>query len=284
MIHLQLQSFTDVRNQLTAMIVNAPPVRTERWQGRDVSKDPAATTYELRNVTFEVPLQYIKDLDHWRRDCAPNLPWADDHFKERVGGEPLNPGVEWANWPWAQSADKFRSQDQFNHTYMERLWPKWARIADVLPMTLGTRKQPHRSTWVEPHKGHGWRYGDLEDLIQLLAKEPFTRQAYIPLFFPEDTGIGDGGRKVCTLGYQILVRTNEAGVHEAHIWYPLRSCDLIRHWSDDCYLAVRLLLWIIEQCAERSDFWKQVHPGSYAMHMTSLHIFENDKRAILERT
>ena len=263
------------------MIVNAPPVRTERWQGRDVSKDPAATTYELRNVTFEVPLQYIKDLDHWRKDTGANIPWADDHFQERVGGEPLNPGVQWANWPWASSADRFRTQDQFNHTYMERLWPKWANKDVDLAYRHGIRRQPDRKKWVSSHRGLRHDYGDLQDLVTLLAKEPYTRQAFIPLFFPEDTGIGDGGRKVCTLGYQILVRTNEAGVHEAHIWYPLRSCDLIRHWSDDCYLAVRLLLWIIDRCAQISDFWKNVHPGSYAMHMTSLHIFENDRRGLL---
>lgn len=281
MLNIQLPNFPAVRHALTQAIIQAPKVRTERWQGKDVSKDPAATTYELRNVCFEVPLLGVMDLNHWRMDCAPNLPWADDHFAERVGGEPLNPGAEWANWPWAGSADKFRTDEIFNHTYMERLWPKWARtpIAD-LSYTNGTRRQPDRKRWVEPHKGHAWRYGDLEDLIQLLVKEPYTRQAYIPLFFPEDTGIGDGGRKVCTLGYQVMVR-KEGDVNYAHIWYPLRSCDLVRHFPDDCYLAVRLLIWIIEKCRQRDkDFWSNVWPGTYAMHMTSLHIFENDRRAL----
>jgi thymidylate synthase len=143
---------------------------------------------------------------------------------------------------------------------MERLWPKYAR-------------SPARAANSIPRRGIAWEYGDLGDLVKMLATEPGTRQAWIPLFFPEDTGVGDGGRKPCTLGYQVIVRDGRA-----HIWYPLRSCDLIRHFRDDCYLAIRLLLWIIEQCREISPAWEVVQPGSYAMHMTSLHVFENDRR------
>jgi hypothetical protein len=62
----------------------------------------------------------------------------------------------------------------------------------------------------------------------------------------------------------------------ASIWYPLRSCDLRRHYSDDAYLAVRMLLWVIDRCRERSEYWNVVKPGFLAMHMTSLHCFEND--------
>jgi len=262
-------------------MMTAPAVRTERWQGIDVSKNPAATTYELFNVNFEVPLNQIEILDHWREDIGPNLPWADDHFLERVGGEPINPGEQYKNWPWAGSGERFRT-GRFNHNYMERLWPKFARRTEdgKLPVenTLASasiRKYPQKDN--RPRFGIGHYYGDLQDLVELLVDEPHTRQAYIPLFFPEDTGKGDGGRKPCTLGYQILVRENLA-----HIWYPLRSCDLIRHWADDCYLAVRLLLWIIDRCRERSQLWESIFPGTYAMHCTSLHIFKNDKRTMME--
>jgi hypothetical protein len=274
-------SFACVQDRLTELMRTAPPVRTERWQGKDVSKDPAATTYELRNVCFEVDLQGVEDLDHWRRDIQPNLPWADAHFLERVGGEPLNPGVQWAHWPWAGSAAKFKTE-RFNHTYMQRLWPKFARCTDdgKLPMseTGSVRKYP---AWKDrvAITGLGHVYGDLQNLVEMLAKEPYTRQAWIPLFFPEDTGVGDGGRKPCTLGYQILVRDGRA-----HIWYPLRSCDFIRHWRDDCYLAVRLLLWVIDRCRElNSAVWKSIVPGTYAMHTTSLHIFENDRIALNDK-
>jgi thymidylate synthase len=129
-----------------------------------------------------------------------------------------------------------------------------------------------------PHKGIYWEYGDLQDLVEMLATEPYTRQAWIPLFFPEDTGIGDKGRKPCTLGYQFLVRDGEL-----HMYYPLRSCDFIRHWRDDCYLAVRLLLWVLDRCRHvNPDFWADVVPGTYAMHMTSLHIFSSDVDSLMK--
>ena len=279
MITIQSDSFSLAFEDLKSQMREAPAVRTERWQGKDVSKDPAATSYELQNVEIQVPLSGMEELEHWRFDIAPNLPWADDHFLERIGGEPLNPGKEWANWPWASSADKFRDKSaRFNHTYMERLWPKFARMTEdgTLPVR-GAGQERYCAVNDRPGRvGIGWRYGDLQSLVELLSTEPHTRQAWIPLFFPEDTGIGDGGRKPCTLGYQFLVRNNRIS-----IWYPLRSCDLIRHFRDDCYLAVRLLLWVLDRCRIRApDFWNNVKPGTYSMHCTSLHIFENDRRTL----
>lgn len=264
-------NFSQIHLSLRDAVVKAPHVRTERWQGVPMNTD----TREIFDVNFSIPLMGIEDLDHWRRDTGANIPWADDHFLERVGGEPLNPGVQWANWPWGQSARKFKEQGRFNHSYMERLWPKFARRTDTgqLPISSSScRKYPDGDK--RPKFGIAHSYGDLWDLVQLLAKEKHTRQAYIPLFFPEDTGLSDGGRKVCTLGYQVIVREDRAA-----IWYPLRSCDLIRHWRDDCYLAVRLLLWVIEQCRKiNPEGWGNVLPWVYSMHMTSLHVFESDIR------
>jgi len=274
MTPLTAGTFPEVASALETMLVRAPAVRTERSQGVDVSKNPAAVSYELRNVCFEVDLEAIESLDHWRSEIKPNLPWADDHFSERVCGHPLNPGAQWARWPWASSADKFRDEGKrFNHTYMERFWPKYARTtADgMLEDDPVPNERAVNSKFLE-RAGIGWSYGDLQDLVELLAEEPHTRQAYIPLFFPEDTGVGDGGRKPCTLGYQFLVRDDQL-----HIWYPIRSCDFVRHWRDDCYMAVRLLLWVLEGCRDISSQWSTIVPGTFSMHATSLHIFANDR-------
>lgn len=262
--------FPGVWSQLSTLMRSALQVDNARWQGINVAKDPSARMYELRNVCFEVDLGGVEDLDHWRREITPNLPWADDHFAERVGGHPLNPGVEWANWPWGKSAAKFRDAgEQFNHTYQERLWPRYARMT---PEGI-LQTQGHGLT---PRKGIAWEYGDLDSIVDLLIRDPFTRQAWIPLFFPEDTGWADGGRKPCTLGYQFLRRGEGL-----HMWYPLRSCDLVRHFADDCYLAVRLLLWVLDRCREKDpEEWNGARPGTYAMHMTSLHCFENDRRTL----
>jgi hypothetical protein len=278
MISFESNTFEAVYGFLANQVAHADRVDQKRWQGIDVSKDPSAACYELKNVAFEVSLSAggALSIDDWREDIKPNLPWADDHFLERVGGEPLNPGSQWKNWPWAGSARKFANVDgfKFNHTYAERLWPRWARMT---PGGKFTSENPKPDT--AGHSGINYRYGDLRDLVELLVDDPSTRQAYIPLFFPEDTGISDGGRKPCTLGYQFTLRDGRL-----NIWYPMRSCDFARHFRDDCYLAVRLLLWVIDQCriADPTD-WGEVIPGSYSMWITSLHIFENDRRQIMNR-
>lgn len=269
----QYRNFVQAKANLTAKFrTYGKRVHTRKWQGQDVSLRPDMVSWELLNETFTIDLFGIEELKHWRHDIQPNLPWADDHFEERVSGAPLNPGVEWANWPWASSADKHRTEgEMFNHTYAERLWPRYAgKYGTLLTRESYDYAVANTINRVPVHQGIRGEYGDLNTLVDMLAWEPDTRQAYIPLYFPEDTGLE--GRKPCTLGYQVIMRDNRL-----HMYYPLRSCDFVRHWADDCYLAVRLLLWIIDRCRERNEAdWKNIKPGTYTMHATSLHIFAND--------
>lgn len=241
-------------------------VHTTKWQGMDIQEKPEMGMKELLDIFFKVPL-YGMDLQRYREDIKPNIPWADDHFEERVCGLPINPGTEWENWPYSNSARRFLDEKgQFNHNYMERFWPKHGimeavnKVEDaeiVVPATapVGLR--------------HG--YGDLDDVVALLAREPDTRQAFFPVWFPEDTGVTHGGRVPCTIGYQFLMRNNFL-----HMVYYIRSCDFTRHFKDDVYLAVRLLLWVLNRLRSSDDNWKQVKPGFYSMHIMNLHVFKND--------
>jgi thymidylate synthase len=254
----------------------AIPVKGTKWQGIDISSKPEMATRELLNQSLSVPLRGLEDLNYWAVDTKANLPWANVHFEERVGGEPLNPGESWKSWPWGHSADKFRdaASGQFDHTYMERFWPKHAgktsdgTLADV-------DKDDGEGGWYSSRKNRGIRfeYGDLNDLLETLQKDPLTRQAYLPVWFPEDGTCT--GRRPCTLGYHFINRYDYL-----HITYYIRSCDFIRHWGDDCYLAVRLLLWVLDRLRERDKRWGLVRPGMYTMHIVSLHLFENDYRTL----
>lgn len=248
----------------------AEPIHTEKWQGVDISKRPEARMYELLNYTLRVDLP-SEDLDYYREDIQPNLPWADDHFQERVCGEPLNPGIQWAKWPWGNSANSFRDNEgRFNHNYMERYWPKWANV------TLKGNINDAVKELEAPHQGIRYQYGDLSDVITQLKNEPYTRQAYLPIFFPEDTGAIHGGRVPCTLGYHIIHRDGLL-----HINYYMRSCEVYRHFRDDCYLTVSLLLHILDELRKSDyDTWKDVKPGTYSMYITSFHCFVNDMRLL----
>lgn len=224
-------------------------VHTDRWQGLDISKKPEAEMVEALAWDFRVPM-YGEELERYQRDIRPNLPWADDHFNERVCGYPVNPGTTWKTWPWAQTAQEFLDENgQFEVNYMERYW------AGSIPGTRGIRGRP---------------WGDLNNIIELLGDDPLTRQAYLPIYFPEDTGAG--GRVPCSLGYHWMMRGGFLHVH-----YPIRSCDYFRHFRDDIYLTVRLTIWLLQELRSRAPKpWNEVRVGYFSMWIGSLHLFIND--------
>lgn len=233
-------------------------IQPDFWQALDVKSNPAARMREMTGVTFQTLLPSTA-LEHYREDIRPNLPWADEHFLiERVSGKPINPGTTWKIWPWAKSADKHRThREQFSHSYAERYWPKYANLSPTDSI---------------PHQGIRFEYGDLNDLIALFIRDPQTRQAYLPVWFPEDTGAVHGERVPCTLGYHFWRRNNTLNV-----FYPIRSCDIVRHLRDDWYLTVRLLLWILSQLQETDiTYWGKVKPGLFQFWAGSFHCFVND--------
>lgn len=242
-------------------------VKPSHWQGMKVAGKPDMETYELLNHSSTLWLP-DEDLDGYRKDIQPDLPWADDHFLERVCGYPLNPGTQWANWRLGEAADKSRGPDgRFNHNYMERYWPKFAR-----KVPASTESHPEWLSGLIPHQGILYAYGDLRDVVALLNREPLTRQAYLPVWFPEDTGTTHGDRAPCTLGYHFIVRGDQL-----HCVYYLRSCDVMLHYQNDLYLTVRLMIWILEELRKlNAETWDDVGVGTLTVHITSFHCFRGE--------
>lgn len=241
----------------------------DTWQSMDVSNKPEMMTSEILNFSgsFFLP---STELDYYREFIKPNLPWADHHFEqERASGQPINPGETWKEWPWGHSADKFRKAGElFEHTYAERYWPK----------TAGQPEMIRDATHTYHLKNHGIRYeyGDLQDVITHLVRHPLSRQAYLPVWFPEDTGVISDQRVPCSLGYHFIRRGDAL-----HIGYNLRSCDFYRHFRDDIYLTIRLLFWVLNELQNRDPIrWAKVRPGIYSMWIVSLHLFINDRKVI----
>jgi thymidylate synthase len=217
---------------------------------------------EILNHSFSC--QINTDLQGLREQISPNIDWADEHFNERVGGLPLNPPPSHERWPYAQKNNvEFGGLEKFSHTYPERIWPKYGDLETVMK----TKERPDKI------KGIRYEYGDFEDVINLLAREPYTRQAFLPIWFPEDTGSVHGERLPCTIGYHFIRRFDWV-----HVVYYMRSCDYFRHFKDDVYLCARKLFWLIQKLQELdSDNWKDVKPGTLTMHITSLHCFNKEK-------
>lgn len=245
-----------------ALLFDADKVEVGEWQSQRDLDSPFTTTIELQGVSFDYEMPggvfYLKD------DVLPNLPWAEDHFKERVSGQPLNPPPSHEYWPFAQkSNDQHRAQEIFSHTYPERMWPKMANEGETRPNG--------RQVFV-PHNGVRYEYGDLLDMLRLLDRSPHTRQAFLPIWFPEDTGAVDDQRVPCTLGYHFMIRRQCL-----HMTYYMRSCDFMRHFRDDVYMAVRLAQWV------ESQLGMDLRLGTFTMHIASLHIFEGADPIVLRK-
>lgn len=233
-------------------------VKSNLWQAKEL-KTPM---WETLNVSLTA---HLMSYDPPLVDMVkPNLPWAEEHFLERVGGEPLNPPPSHEAWAQGQPNNtEFLENGVFSHTYPERIWPKHAGIPDWMDSVLKIQRT---------HRGIRYEYGDLNDLINLMLKDPLTRQAYLPIWFPEDTGAVHGERVPCTLGYQFIIRNGYF-----HIRYDIRSCDYFRHFRDDIYLAVKLGGYVRNQLALKSDdpsfHHNRLQMGTFTMNITSLHIF-----------
>jgi hypothetical protein len=154
-------------------------IHTEKWQGKEIKHDPRYIMIETLNLSFSC--QMDPDIKEIGNQIQPNFSWANEHFEERVGGLPLNPPPSHVRWPYAQkNNEEFGGLEKFSHTYPERIWPKFASDIPNSKMC-----------------GIRYDYGDFQDVVNLMVKEPFTRQAFLPIWFPEDTGSVHGERVPC---------------------------------------------------------------------------------------
>lgn len=250
-----------LNNLLMDMRYRSAKVPMNYWQSQKVEERPGMSySKELAHVTFR--MRVPGTVDSLQQQVKPNLPWAEDHFLERVSGVPHNPPPSEAWWPFRvnqNSEHKEVEGAKFSHTYPERFWPRYAET-DMFNE--------------EGNRGIRYRVGDLTDVVDLIARDPLTRQAYLPVWFPEDTGAVEGQRVPCTLGYHFIFRPAAPGVMYGDIVYYIRSCDLFRHFTDDVYMACRLLQWVVGSVRERGI---DAHASSLIMHITSLHVFEGDE-------
>jgi len=243
-----------IRNSIESIIDTLTKYGVETksgtWQANQLFEDQVMLV--RRNVIFILELTEV-DLDK----IGADLPWAEDHFQERISGKPTNPGEAYKTWPYAKfkdGEDPYQDGKMFSHTYQERFWPK---EAGYIPGGYKAR-------------GIRYFYGDLQDVINQLKENPLTRQAYLPIFFPEDTGAVHKQRVPCTLGYYFWVKD---GV--LYMNYTIRSCDALRHFRNDVYLTCRLLQYVAGEL--------NLMVGEVNFIIFNFHVFKNDLFALKKK-
>lgn len=256
------QTWASARYDFAKRLMTVEPTYVGEWQSQKAVRG-ANTTYEILNASFSMTMPETRD--EAAKITGANLPWAEDHFQERVSGKPLNPPPSNAWWPFNVEGNALHKADEkFSHTYPERYWPKFA----------GESRMHYGSGQPVSHFGVRYEYGDLQDVVNQLVRSPYTRQAYLPVWFPEDTGSVENQRVPCTLGYQFLVRNGEM-----NIIYSMRSCDFLRHLPDDIYMTIRLAQWVRVKMYEVGG-GSLLGMGKLHFHAGSLHIFEADRFAL----
>jgi len=233
---------TQIKQALSILYYSGREIGESKWQ----SVESPDVMLEVQNVFFQSKIPHLKM--ELAEQTGADLPWSEDHFKERISGKPLNPGSEYKNWPYYRPSlddSRFRSKGgMFSHTYMERYWP---------PKKKGIR----------------YKNGDLRDIIQRLKEDPYTRQAYLSIWHPEDQSNNDV-RLPCTLGYWFNYRKSVL-----NCTYHIRSCDAIRHFRNDIYMTCRLVQYIVREIG--------INPGELSMWIGSFHVFKTEKWKIKKK-
>lgn len=267
-----LNTFKQHFVQVTEHLLDTDPIHVGEWQSQQIEQK----MFELLHVVVDMPIP--ETAEEAAEMTGARVPWAEDHFLERVGGEPLNPSPSEQWWPFRKkSSDGDTNKDHksegeaFSHTYPERMWPKLANGGE-----RGHDGIEGLNRW-----GIRFELGDLRDVVNQLIRSPLTRQAYLPIWFPEDTGAVHGKRVPCTLGYHFIIRDGKLDIS-----YFMRSTDLLRHYQDDVYMAMRLAQWMVYELnlgdgTDSEPYPDQYEVGNLIFHTANMHIFEQDE-AMLE--
>jgi thymidylate synthase len=225
-------------NLIRILLYSGKPVPSAKWQASQLEKQ--AVMIEVSDIF--ATMQMESSIDGLKVATRADLPWAEEHFMERIGGEATNPGISYLSWPYCGDFSLFLKDGKFSHTYQERFWPK-------------------------PIKGIRYDAGNWLDVVTRLCEDPTSRQAYLSIWHPEDQS-NNGVRVPCSLGYWFRVKDGELNVT-----YFLRSCDARRHLRNDIYMAQRLAQAMLSFLLSSKH---DVGLGKLNIWIGSLHCFETD--------
>ena len=161
-------------------------------------------------------------------------PWAKAELRERIGMKPLNPGEAYRirEHLWEEFLS---SQGTFDYTYSERF-------------------------------NHN---NNFENLIELLKRDPDTRQGILPVFSLDDPAVSGGKKRIpCSMYYDFLIRKDVNGESVLHVNYHQRSCDFVAHFGNDVWLAYKTMMYIAGRL--------NIKPGYLTHTIDSLHTYKRD--------
>lgn len=239
-----------VENFMRVLITSGKRVKSNNWQAQKGKTVGQFSMIEVNDLF--VQMKMVSDKTELGLATKADLPWAEDHFCERISGVASNPGKQYINWPYWKVDANFMESGIFSHTYQERFWP---------PKNVGIR----------------YKAGDLNDIVDRLIEDDTTRQAFLSIWHPEDQS-NNNVRVPCTIGYWFSIRD-----FQFNVTYLIRSCDARRHLRNDVYMTQRLAQRIVGRLNESRKSFRELELGLMNMWVGSLHCFTSDVNYLIRK-
>lgn len=161
-------------------------------------------------------------------------PWADAEFEERIDPSgTVNPGKAWELRKEVWT--EYIHDGKLAYAYNERLM-----------------------------------FNDqLNKVIERLKVDHDSRQLWVSIWNPaiDPDKLGGVSRVPCSLGYNFQFRDGKLNMH-----YVMRSCDFKTHFTNDVYLAIRMLEYVAEKTG--------LPVGDFTHTLFSLHIYKKDIQGV----
>lgn len=208
-------------------------VKPKTMQDKKVEGNEDYETKELQNYCYTILNAKSSDI------TGVTQPWADAEFGERVfdpirnNTVPINPGEAYKLRE--DVWNEYLHDGKMAYTYNERIW---------------YNKQ-------------------IAKIVKRLAEDHDSRQLWLSIWNPgiDPDKLGGISRVPCSLGYNFQYREGKLNIH-----YVMRSCDFSTHFTNDVYLAIRLLEYVAGAC--------NMEVGNFTHTMFSLHVYKKDVKDV----
>jgi thymidylate synthase len=156
------EALNEIRREIKEMGV---VVHNKSVQNMDISEDSDYVFMELQDYV------YLVTKPDYTTIPLKNPVWCEEEFKERISGQPINPGHAWKlrKEYWHRFLNKF---GQFDYSYPERM------------------------------------SCNLERVIRALKLDLYTRRAFLPILGLGDAADEFTRRFPCSIGYHFMYRQN----------------------------------------------------------------------------
>lgn len=133
---------------------------------------------------------------------------------------------------------------------------------------------------LEPWPSYTYRermVGMVDEIVNILLLDPFSRRAWWPIFHPGDSFRSSGASRVpCTLGYWFNIREVFGRSRFLGMTSVMRSMDFEHFWLTDVYLAVMLQREVLRRLKAIGQANSDLNLGWFTHQVLSFHYFSED--------